>query len=153
MKDSVQPMPAERSSGPSAERSIDQEAFANRKLIRPSLSHSNHSEPIHSAPIHTGPRPPQAAGDRRDRPERSGDRSNGARKAPPPDQTNAENFYYQKQMQSKTPMVIVMVDDEEIHGMIEWYDKSCIKVNRTGAPNLVIYKPSIKYMFKEGERK
>ena len=47
----------------------------------------------------------------------------------------------------------LMADDEEIHGMIEWYDKNCIKVNRTGAPNLVIYKPSIKYMFKEGERK
>jgi sRNA-binding regulator protein Hfq len=116
------------------------------------LNHSNHSEPSHSAPIHSGPRP-QAAGERRERSERPSDRSNGARKTPPPDQTNAENFYYQKQMQSKTPMVIVMVDDEEIHGMIEWYDKSCIKVNRTGAPNLVIYKPSIKYMFKEGEGK
>jgi host factor-I protein len=150
MKDIVQPMPAERP--------MDQEAFANRKLIRPSLNHSNHSGPSHSAPIHSGPNhPPQAAGERRERPERSerpgGDRSNGARKAPPPDQTNAENFYYQKQMQSKTPMVIVMADDEEIHGVIEWYDKNCIKVNRSGAANLVIYKPSIKYMFKEGEGK
>jgi host factor-I protein len=132
---------------------MDPEAFANRKLIRPSLNHSNHSEPSHSAPIHSGPRPPQANGERRERSERSGERSNGARKSPPPDQTNAENFYYQKQMQSKTPMVIVMVDDEEIHGMIEWYDKNCIKVNRHDAPNVVIYKPSIKYMFKEGERK
>jgi len=50
-------------------------------------------------------------------------------------------------------MVIVMADDEEIHGVIEWYDKNCIKVNRVSAPNVVIYKPSIKYMFKEGERK
>ena len=58
----------------------------------------------------------------------------GGRKVAPPEQTNAENFYYQKQMQSKTPMVIVLCDDEEIHGVIEWYDKSCIKVNRTGAP-------------------
>ena len=153
MKEVVQPMPAER---PSTERSLEPEAFANRKLIRPSLNHANHSETghsasSHSAPIHSGPRPPQANGERRERP--SGDRSNGARKSPPPDQTNAENFYYQKQMQSKTPMVIVMVDDEEIHGMIEWYDKNCIKVNRTGAPNVVIYKPSIKYMFKEGEGK
>jgi len=70
----------------------------------------------------------------------------------PPEQTNAENFYYQKQMQSKTPMVIVLCDDEEIHGVIEWYDKNCIKVNRTsGGPNLMIYKPSIKYLYKEGE--
>jgi host factor-I protein len=149
MKDIVQPAECPD------ERSMEQEGFANRKLIRPSLNHSNHSTPSHSVPSH----PVQAAGERerRERPERSGDRSgdrsNGARKAPPPDQTNAENFYYQKQMQSKTPMVIVLADDEEIHGIIEWYDKACIKVNRVGAPNVVIYKPSIKYMFKEGEGK
>ncbi|SRR6266567_6077695 len=144
MKDIVQLIPAERPR--------DQEGFANRKLIRPALNHSNHSGAIHAGPGHSAPsHPPQAAGERRDRPERSQDRSNGARKAPPPDQTNAENFYYQKQMQSKTPMVIVLADDEELHGVIEWYDRNCIKVNRVGAPNVVIYKPSIKYMFKEGE--
>jgi len=70
------------------------------------------------------------------------------KKSPPPDQTNAENFYYVKQMQSKTPMVIVLKDGEEIHGVIEWYDKCCLKVNRDGEPNLLIYKPNIKYMFK-----
>jgi sRNA-binding regulator protein Hfq len=48
-------------------------------------------------------------------------------------------------------MVVVLTDGEEIHGVIEWYDRTCIKVNRNGHPNLVIYKPSIKYMFKEGE--
>ncbi len=83
--------------------------------------------------------------------ERGPERSNGARKSAPPEQTNAENFYYQKQMQSKTPMVIVLTDDEEVHGIIEWYDRTCIKVNRTVGPNLMIYKPSIKYMYKEGE--
>ncbi len=32
-----------------------------------------------------------------------------AQKKPiPPDQTNAENFYYVKQMQTKTPMVFVL---------------------------------------------
>jgi sRNA-binding regulator protein Hfq len=81
------------------------------------------------------------------------DRSSGAtKKAPPPEQTNAENFYYQKQMQSRTPMVIVLQDGEEVHGVIEWYDKACIKVIREdGGPNLMIYKPAIKYMFKEEE--
>ncbi len=73
------------------------------------------------------------------------------KKTPPPEQTHAENFYYQKQMQSKTPMVLVLQDGEEIHGMIEWYDKYCLKVNRAGASNLLIYKPSIKYMYKESE--
>ena len=129
MKEIVPSMPGERHS--------DQD-FANRKLIRPALNHGGHGNSGGSA---------GAAGGGRERPERS----NGARKSPPPDQTNAENFYYQKQMQSKTPMVIVLSDGEEVHGLIEWYDRACIKVNRDGAPNVMIYKPSIKYMYKEGE--
>src|SRR6201982_2624496 len=76
-----------------------------------------------------------------------------AQKKPvPPDQTNAENFYYVKQMQSKTPMVFVLRDGETLHGVIEWYDKSCLKVNRTEGANLLLYKPNIKYMYKDGER-
>lgn len=128
----------------------EKEHFANRKLIRPTLprgeNHNNH-----------GPVPVQAQ-ERRERPERlerHGERpTNGGpgKKAAPPEQTNAENFYYQKQMQGRTPMVIVLRDGEEIHGVIEWYDRNCIKVNRNaGEPNLMIYKPAIKYMYKEGE--
>jgi len=146
MKDAIDSMPAERM--------IDSEGFANRKLIRPSLNRTDHG---HSSPSYNHASAP--AGDRRDRPERMerndrterNDRNSGSRKTPPQEQTNAENFYYQKQMQSKTPMVIVLRDGEEIHGLIEWYDKSCLKVNRNGEPNLMIYKPSIKYMYKEGE--
>jgi len=69
----------------------------------------------------------------------------------PPESTNAENFYYLKQMNSKTPMVIVMTDGEEIRGWIEWYDRTCLKVNREGAPNLLIQKHCIKYLFKQEE--
>lgn len=66
----------------------------------------------------------------------------------PPDQTNAENFYYIKQMQSKTPMVIVLKDGETLKGVIEWYDKGSIKVNRDEGPNLLLFKDNIKYMYK-----
>ena len=100
----------------------------NRKIIRPSVTDVK---------------------DTKDAPRRSP----ALKKPVPPDQTNAENFYYIKQMQGKTPMVIVLTDGEEVHGVIEWYDKACIKVNRNGAPNVMIYKPSIKYMYKEGEGK
>lgn len=75
----------------------------------------------------------------------------GRNKLPPPEVTHAENFYYLKQMNSRTPMVIVLTDGQEIHGCIEWYDKGCLKVNRDGAPNLVIQKHSIKYLFKKAE--
>ena len=72
----------------------------------------------------------------------------GQKKVTPPEQTNAENFYYLKQMQSKTPMTIVLKDGETLKGVIEWYDKCCLKVNREGDPNLLIYKSNIKYMYK-----
>jgi host factor-I protein len=147
MRETMDPVPA----GASAEK----ESFANRKLIRPTLSRpENHGN--HNASQLQG-------SERRDRPERHdrmersdrtdrGDRGMGARKTAPTEQTNAENFYYQKQMQSRTPMVIVLRDGEEIRGVIEWYDRNCIKVNRDrGEPNLMIYKPAIKYMYKEGE--
>jgi sRNA-binding regulator protein Hfq len=153
----------------------DRDHFANRKLIRPALprlDHGNgHTDGNHNSghtthhnaiPLQMADRRPERNLDRgRDRgPERSFDRgadrnerSNSAsKKVPPPEQTNAENFYYQKQMQSRTPMVIVLQDGEQVHGIIEWYDKACIKVIREdGGPNLMIYKPAIKYMFKEEE--
>lgn len=72
-------------------------------------------------------------------------------KAAPPESTNAETFYYLKQMSSRTPMVIVLTDGEEVRGWIEWYDKTCLKVNRDGAPNLLIQKHCIKYLFKQDE--
>ena len=141
----MSPVPA----GESSER----ENFANRKLIRPTLprveNHNNHN----SAPMPMQER--RERPERHDRPERS-ERPMGpagaGKKQAPPEQTNAENFYYQKQMQSRTPMVIVLRDGEEVRGIIEWYDRNCLKVNReNGEPNLMIYKPAIKYMFKEGE--
>jgi len=73
------------------------------------------------------------------------------RKQAPPEQTNAENYYYLKQMGAKTPMVVMLNDGEEIHGCIEWYDKWCLKVNREKGPNLLIPKQSIKYLYKEND--
>jgi sRNA-binding regulator protein Hfq len=75
------------------------------------------------------------------------------RKPVPPEQTNAESFYYIKQMNSRTPMVLVLQDGEEVKGVIEWYDKSCLKVNRIDKPNILIPKHNIKYMHKENEIK
>ena len=101
---------------------------ANRKLIRPSLTEFKEQQVAQ-----TMQRKPQ-------------------KRPIPPEQTNAENFYYVKQMQARTPMVVVLNDGEELHGIIEWYDRSCIKVNRTEGANLLIYKANIKYLFKESDR-
>ena len=98
---------------------------ANRKLIRPSLNEAK-------AEVKT------------QRPQPRG----GPKRTSPREQAKAENFYYLKQMQSKTPMSIVLRDGEILKGVIEWYDKDCLKVNREGAPNLLVFKSNIKYMHK-----
>jgi RNA chaperone Hfq len=72
------------------------------------------------------------------------------KKSTPPEQTNAEQFYYSKQMQGKTHMIVLLTDGEQLEGVIEWYDRDCLKLNRDGAPNLLLYKHCIKYMYKAG---
>ncbi len=97
--------------------------MVNRKLIRPSLSELR--EPA-------TPKLP-----------------NAQKKRIPPEQTSAEQYYYLKQMANKTPMVVKLIDGEDVHGIIEWYDKHCIKVNRHTEPNLLIPKHVIKYIYKK----
>ncbi|MDQ2974896.1 MAG: hypothetical protein M3R69_05720 [Acidobacteriota bacterium] len=74
------------------------------------------------------------------------------RRTPPPMETNAELFYYKKQIDAHTPMIIVLLDGEEIEGTIEWYDRGALKVNRKSAPNLLLLKRNVKYMYKADER-
>lgn len=69
-----------------------------------------------------------------------------------PDEENqrqAELFYLQKQIQTQTPMVIVMEDGEHVEGCIEWYDRNSLKVR--GRHKMLVYKSAIKYMFKQNE--
>lgn len=103
--------------------------MSNRKLIRPSLADIKDQMTVRPPRTHTHKRPS------------------------PNDATNAENFYYVKQMQNKTPMVIVLQDGETVHGVIEWYDKNSLKLNRTAEPPLLVLKHYIKYMYKENEDK
>ena len=62
---------------------------------------------------------------------------------------HAELFYLQKQIQSQTPMVIVLEDGERVDGCIEWYDRNSLKVR--GRAKTLIYKSAIKYMYKLGD--
>jgi hypothetical protein len=74
------------------------------------------------------------------------------KRQPPPTETHAEIYYYKKQIDAHTPMVIVLQDGEEIEGTIEWYDRGALKINRRSAPNLLVLKRNIKYMYKLEER-
>ena len=95
----------------------------NRKLIRPNLSEFK---------------------------EKSS-REQPKKKPHPAFETFAENYYYLKQMNKKIPMVVTLTDGEVVDGLVEWYDRDCIKLNRTDAPNLLIYKHNIKYLYKVEE--
>lgn len=120
----------------------------HRKLIRPKMSEVQDNKTPQPAPespsVQSGITAAQTSG-----PVSS---IGGARrKQVPAEQTNAESFYYLKQMQTKTPMVIMLNDGEQLRGYIEWYDRHCLKVNRHKEPNLMIMKHCIKYMYKQEE--
>lgn len=74
------------------------------------------------------------------------------KRQPPVAETHAEIYYYKKQIDAHTPMVLVLQDGEEIEGTIEWYDRGALKINRRSAPNLLVLKRNIKYIFKAEER-
>lgn len=74
------------------------------------------------------------------------------RKKVPPVETFAEVYYYRKQIDSRTEMVVVLQDGEEIRGTIEWYDLDALKINRKEQPNILLPKHSIKYMFKAEDK-
>ena len=107
--------------------------MVNRKLFRPSLTEVMEQ--------FTAPRPVQAM------PQQVAPR----KKPAPPEQTHAENFYFVKQMQSRTPVAVVLNDGEILRGTVEWYDRECIKLTRYGSPNILLYKHSIKYLYKDGD--
>jgi hypothetical protein len=74
------------------------------------------------------------------------------KRQPPPMETHAEIYYYKKQIDAHTTMVLVLDDGEEIEGTIEWYDRGALKINRRSAPNLLVLKRHIKYIYKAEER-
>jgi sRNA-binding regulator protein Hfq len=108
--------------------------MVNRRMFRPGFPDGKDAGPPQRSP-HNGP----VAGPIPNK------------KPAPPESTHAENFYWVKQMQSHTPMAVVLESGEVLKGTIEWYDRDCIKLTRTGSPNLMIFKRVIKYVYKDGE--
>ena len=43
-------------------------------------------------------------------------------------------------------MKIKLADNEEVTGIVEYYDQSFIRLTRNGEPNLFIFKHDIKYL-------
>ena len=124
----------------------------NRKLIRTTLAEVKGKAREVPQPRERSNGSSRASNERETRAPQQHTPVQVKKRVPPPNETNAEIFYYKKQIDAHTPMVIVLLDGEEIEGTIEWYDRGALKVNRKGAPNLLILKRNIKYIYKADER-
>ena len=113
-----------------AARALEKDEFVSRKLIRPTMTDGQ-----------------SRAAERTTRPEKI------IRKAASGEQTHAEDFYFQKQIQSKMLITLVLKNGESLVGVIEWYDRNCLKINRNGKTGVLIYKSAIRYMYKSSEVK
>lgn len=124
--------------------------MVNRKLVRPNLAELKEKFASGRPGTVTMPGGPAMP---REVPAHGGGAGaqQARRRQVPPEVTSAEAFYYLKQMNNRTPMVVVLDNGERLRGQIEWYDRGCIKVNRDEAPNLLVFKHSIKYLYKQEE--
>jgi host factor-I protein len=129
-----------------------EEVIVNRKLIRTTLADVKaRREQAQQRDRANGNA--QRGGPPQPRPPQQQPSSMQVRKRqPPPNETHAEIYYYKKQIDAHTLMVLVLQDGEEIEGTIEWYDRGALKINRKSAPNLLVLKRNIKYIYKADER-
>jgi sRNA-binding regulator protein Hfq len=64
-----------------------------------------------------------------------------------PESTLEEAKYLRHLADNHTPVVIRLEDDEEVRGVIEFYDTNLIRLTREDGPNLFLYKHDIKYLW------
>lgn len=64
-----------------------------------------------------------------------------------PDHTFEEVRYLQRLVDEKTPIRVRLSDDQEVEGVVEFYDHNFIRLTRTGAPNLFLFKQDLKYLY------
>ena len=124
----------------------------NRKLIRTTLADVKARREATNQRDRTNGSAPRPGGMQPQRPPQQPSSIQVRKRQPPPAETHAEIYYYKKQIDAHTPMVLVLQDGEEIEGTIEWYDRGALKINRRSAPNLLVLKRNIKYIFKAEDR-
>jgi host factor-I protein len=66
-----------------------------------------------------------------------------------PETTFREAEYIDRLSKNRIPVVVKLIDGEEVRGWIEYYDKDIIRITRDTMPNLFIYKNRVKYLFED----
>jgi len=69
----------------------------------------------------------------------------------PPEQTFEEPRYLRHLIDNGIPVCVRMTNNEDVSGVIEYYDAGFIRLTRRGAPNLFIFKHDIKYLYENTE--
>jgi host factor-I protein len=64
-----------------------------------------------------------------------------------PDQTFEEVKYLRHLIDDRVPVRVRLSDNQEVDGLVEFYDANFIRITRTGEPNLFLFKHDIKYLY------
>jgi sRNA-binding regulator protein Hfq len=67
-----------------------------------------------------------------------------------PEHTYEESKYLKRLIEQGTEVRVRLSNNEEVRGVVEYYDASFIRLTRAGLPNLFIFKHDIKYLIEEG---
>lgn len=71
----------------------------------------------------------------------------GSTKNKAPEQTFAEVRYLKYLIDNEIPIRVRLSNNEEVTGMVEFYDATFIRLTRTDGPNLFLFKHDIKYLY------
>ena len=69
-----------------------------------------------------------------------------------PEQTLAENRYLKELVDGRIPVRVKLSDNQEVEGIVEFFDETFIRLTRAHAPNLFLFKHDIKYLMELSER-
>ena len=81
----------------------------------------------------------------------NGDTPMSKAKTKAPEQTFEEVKYLKHLIANEIPVRIRLSSNEEVAGIIEFFDTNFIRVTRHGAPNLFLFKHDIKYLYEDPE--
>ena len=65
------------------------------------------------------------------------------------DTTYRESEYIDWLSKNHIPIVVKLIDGEEVRGWIEYYDREMFRLTRHQDSNLFIYKDRVKYLYEE----
>ncbi|MDP9052716.1 MAG: RNA chaperone Hfq [Acidobacteriota bacterium] len=65
----------------------------------------------------------------------------------PPEHTFEEINYLKHLIEQRIPVCVKLSDNEQVRGVVEYYDQRFIRITREGKPNLFIFKHDIKYLY------